>query len=568
MRYFTIIVVAFLLCSCTKEQTGKSRPNVIMVLIDNQGYHELSRNGHQIVQTPHMDGLSREAVNFTNFHAPPFCSPSRAALLTGRYALRAGIYNTVGGVSILHRNETTVANILKKEGYQTGVFGKWHLGSSYPYAPRFRGFDEVFVHGGGGVSQLGDYFGNDHIDATYEHNGTFVKSEGFSTDVLFDQAIGFIEGKKQRKEQFFCYISTPAVHFPTNRHPETTQRLLDRGAPDDKYLALHSMIENVDDNIGKLLDYLDETGQNENTLLIVASDQGVNDRGAPQHRSGEFQNRGLSYDEKHHVYCMVQYPPFTTNNGGDTGQLTGMVDIAPTILDVCGVAIPSNMDGQSLKPILAGSDQWDEERKLIIQCPRSRTLKKWENVAVKYKTWRLVDRRSLYNTENDFGQLNDVSGQYPDLVDELTSTYEQFWNSLPPSGTLLSPHVIGHEESPDTRLVAMDWYEGHAPWTQQGLKNKSSQGKWRIEVARDGKYQFELRRYPREADMPVEARSATLKIGKTTMEKQMNVEATNVVLEADLKKGTYDMTTIFVPPSDSVGHVAWGANYVHVSYIN
>lgn len=568
MRYSPVVLLLSLIFSCTEKIVEENRPNVIMVLIDNQGYHELSRNGHQIVQTPRMDQLSLEAVNFTNFHAPPFCSPSRAALLTGRYALRAGIYNTVGGVSILHRDETTIADILKSEGYQTGVFGKWHLGSSYPYAPRFRGFDEVFVHGGGGVSQLGDYYGNDHINATYEHNGTFVKSEGFSTDVLFDQAIGFIEGKKQKKEQFFCYISTPAVHFPTNRHPETTQRLLDRGAPDDKYLALHSMIENVDDNIGKLLDYLDKTGQKENTLLIIASDQGVNDRGAPQHRSGKFQNRGLSYDEKHHVYCMVQYPPFTTGNGGDTSELTGMVDIAPTILDVCGVKIPSNLDGQSLKPILTGKEKWNEERKLIIQCPRSRTLNKWENTAVKYKSWRFLDGKLLYNTADDFGQKKDVSSEYPELVAQLTETYDQFWNSLPPSTSLLSSHVIGHEQAPDTRLVAMDWYEGHAPWTQQGLKNKTSQGKWRIEVARDGKYQFELRRYPREAPMPVEARSATLKIGETSVEKQMVTNATNVVLEAELKKGTYDMTTIFEPPLDSAGHVAWGANFVHVSYIN
>ncbi len=546
------------------QEAKTPRPNVVLVLIDNQGYHELSRNGHQIVKTPQMDNLSQVAVNFTNFHAPPFCSPSRAALLTGRYALRAGIYNTIGGVSILHKNETTVASMLKQAGYQTGVFGKWHLGASYPYAPRFRGFDEVFVHGGGGVSQLGDYYGNDHIDATYQHNGKFVKSEGFSTDVLFDQAIRFIDEKKQGEQPYFCYITTPAVHFPTNRHPETTRRLLERGAPDDKFLALLSMIENVDDNIGKLLEYLKESNQLDNTLLIVASDQGVNDRGAPSHRSGQFQNRGLSYDEKHHVYCMIQYPPLTTANGGDTDQLTGMVDITPTILDICGVEPAQKLDGQSLKPILAANHQWDNERKLIIQCPRSRTLNKWENTAVKYQKWRLVDGEKLYNTETDYGQLNDVAGQNPQLVKELTAAYEKFWQSLPEPSSLLAVHVLGHQEAPDTRLVAMDWYRGGAPWTQQSLKNRSAQGVWKVEIAREGTYRFELRHFPREHPMPIEAETATVQIGDRQKTIPLKQGVDEAVIYLHLEEGVYDFTTTF---ENKDTENSWGANFVHVHYI-
>ncbi|MEQ6120694.1 sulfatase-like hydrolase/transferase [Reichenbachiella sp. MALMAid0571] len=569
MKYLLILFTTIAFFSCNeKKKVQESKPNVVVVLIDNQGYFELSRNGHQVVQTPRIDKLASQAVNFTDFNAPPFCSPSRAALLTGRYALRAGIHNTVGGVSILHKNETTMAEILKKEGYHTSIFGKWHLGSGYPYAPKYRGFEEVFVHGGGGVSQLGDYYGNNHINATYEHNGKYEKSKGFSTDVLFDEAIKYMDVKKRNAEPFFCYISTPAVHFPTNRHPVTSERLLKRGAEDNEYLALYSMIENVDDNVGKLLDYLKEAGLKENTLVVLASDQGVNDRGAAEHRSGSFKNRGLSFDEKHHVYCMIQYPKLTDKNPGDNDELTGMVDVLPTILDVCGIDQPTNLDGQSLKPLLDGSGDWDDERKLIVQCPRSRVRNKWENTSVKYKKWRLVDGKELYNIENDFGQKNDLATDNPELVDELTKTYESFWNSLLSADELISAHILGASEAPHVRLVAMDWYEGDAPWTQQGLKNKTAQGKWLVDIARDGKYKFELRRWPREAPFAIEAEAAIVEVGDVKAQSDIDVTDSEAILELELKKGRYDMITTFQPPRDSIDHPDWGANYVHVSYIN
>ncbi len=568
MRYLLVLTVTLLFFSCAEKTVLKSKPNVLVILIDNQGYYELSRNGNEIVQTPRIDALSTTAVNFTDFYAPPFCSPSRSALLTGRYALRAGIHNTVGGVSILHKDEITMADILKKEGYSTGVFGKWHLGSSYPYAPKFRGFDEVFVHGGGGVSQLGDYYGNNHIDATYSHNGKFVKSNGFSTDVLFDEAIKYMDGKKRSDEPFYCYLTTPAVHFPTNRHPETTRRLLDRGVEDSKYMALYSMIENVDDNIGKIMDYLESSGLKENTIVVLASDQGVNDRGAPMHRSGEFQNRGLSFDEKHHVYCMIQYPKLTDKNPGDNDKLTGMVDVLPTILDICGIEEPLNLDGESLKPLLVGSSDWNDERKLIVQCPRSRVRKKWENTAVKYKKWRLVDGKELYNIENDFGQKTDVAGDYPEIVKELTNTYETFWNSLAPAESLISAHILGADEAPEIRLVGMDWYQGDAPWTQQGLVNRKSQGKWRVHIENDGKYQFELRRYPREKIMPIEAVSASIKIGDVEAKVDIDKADSDAILYLELKKGSYDMITTFKDPEHTESKDGWGANFVHVSYLD
>ena len=561
-----LLLILSLLISVLSMTTAyaSDKPNVVVVLIDNHGYYELSRNGHPVVQTPRIDRLSQTGVNFTDFNAPPFCSPSRGALLTGRYALRYGIHNTVGGFSILHRDEVTLADRLKSVGYRTGVFGKWHLGMSHPYTPDFRGFDEHFIHGGGGVSQLEDYYGNNHMDATYTHNGQYVKSRGFSTDVLFDQGIDFMN--RNRENPFFCFITTPAVHFPTLLHPETGKRLMDRGVTDKKQLPIWSMIENVDDNVGRLLDYLDESGLNENTLLFLMSDQGVNDRGVT-HRAGEGTKRGVQYDEKHQVYCMVQYPKLTGSKPGDRSELTGMVDVLPTILDVCGLDQPSNLDGKSMKPLLADVPGWDEERQLIIQCPRTRERSKWGNVSVKYKKWRLVDGKELYNIEEDFGQTKNLFGEHPNLVHKLTATYETFWNSLPPQQALLSAHVLGAKEAPSVRLNGMDWYEGGHPWPQQALAKRTEQGKWRVEIARKGTYRFELRHYPREEPRPVKAVGATVQVGNKTISIPLNINATHAVLHVPLQTGFYDLITTFQHPDDHDGKQEWGAYYVYVDYM-
>lgn len=562
---FTNCLLLLLVVSIQPAFSKEAKPNVVMVLIDNHGYYELSRNGHPVVHTPRIDKLAETGVNFTCFNAPPFCSPSRTALLTGRYALRAGVHDTVGGVSILHKDETTMADILKSAGYKTAVFGKWHLGMSYPYTPDCRGFDEHFIHGGGGVSQLEDYYGNNHMDATYIHNGQYVKSRGFSTDVLFDQGIDFMN--RHRESPFFCFISTPAVHFPTLLHPETGKRLMARGVKDKTNLPIWSMIENVDDNVGRLLDYLEESGLKENTLLILASDQGVNDRGVT-HRAGEGTKRGVQYDEKHHVYCMVQYPKLTEIKPGDGPELTGMVDVLPTVLDVCRIKPPGNLDGQSLAPLLANSSTWNDERKLIVQCPRKRERVKWDNASVKYTKWRLVDGKELYNIEDDFGQTTNVFEKHPELVMALKAEYDKFWNTLPPADALLSAHVLGAEDAPSVRLVGMDWYLGAKPWTQQGLKNKTSQGAWRVNIARDGNYSFEMRQYPREEPRAIEAESAMVEVGDVKGSVQLNVLDTKAIVNMTLRKGLYDMMTTFVPPADSMGQKKWGANYVYVKYVS
>ncbi|MCK4999127.1 MAG: sulfatase-like hydrolase/transferase, partial [Anaerohalosphaera sp.] len=190
-------------------QTSKSKtkhPNVILIITDDQGYGDLACHGNKIIKTPNMDSLYAQSTRLTNFHVGPTCAPTRAALMTGRYCNRTGVWHTVMGRSMLRKDETTIANVFTDTGYKTAFFGKWHLGDNYPFRPQDRGFQEVLAHGGGGITQAPDHWNNDYFDDTYFHNGTHKKCTGYCTDVWFENAIKFIEQNKNRP--FFCYLAT------------------------------------------------------------------------------------------------------------------------------------------------------------------------------------------------------------------------------------------------------------------------------------------------------------------------------------------------------------------------
>lgn len=545
---------------------AKSTPNVVLILTDNQGYFELGCKGNPYLRTPNIDDFARNGVDFCNFHAENFCSPSRAALLTGRQPMRYGVHNTIGGVSLLSPAELTLAERLKAAGYRTGIFGKWHLGMSHPFHPSRRGFDEVFVHGGGGIGQLEDYAGNRHMNAHFQHNGEWVESSGFSTDVLFDQALQFIASSGNTP--FFCYIPTPATHFPVQAEPKALARIKERGITSEQAnLSLLSMIENIDDNVGRMVRRLAELKLRENTLIIFMTDQGVGDRGAAQPvwpQKDRQHDLGNASEGKHRVFCMMQMPGLT--KAGENHALACIRDLCPTILEVCGVEIPSNLDGRSLVPLLRGADEWSDERLLVMQCPRARVREKWKHAAVKQGVWRLVSGGRLYNIEHDSLMENDVSAEHPEIVDRLNRAYDMFWQSLPPEEDVLQRHVLGAVESPSTLLCAMDWREGGAPWNSGALRDGfRGQGEWFVNVARRGRYRVTLGRTMRETPLPIGATHARVTIGPFGAETSMSVTDTAAELELELEPGNYRFKTYFQASAEP--EQTWGANFAYVERI-
>jgi len=565
----SIIIFSQIESGQCKWKNQNNPPNVLLILTDNQSYYELSCNGHNIVRTPNIDKFADEGVVFDNFFASPFCSPSRSEILTGRYALKSGIHNTIGGVSLLSKNQTLLTDLLREAGYKNAIFGKWHLGNEYPYNPLYRGFDKSFIHDGGGIGQLPDYYSNTHINAYYNDNGNIVPSCGFSTDVLFSKAELFI--KQNKDNPFFCFISPPATHSPWQAHPEKLIELEKRGVNgSDNEMALYSMIENIDDNVGVILNFLDSLRLREKTFVIIATDQGMRYRGLD--KSPPEINFGLPdhvFDNRHRVFCMMQCPEIIKSTGKVT-FLTGIIDITPTILDITGLPVPSNMDGKSLKPILTGNvKDWDKERTMIIQCPRERERIKNQNVSVKTNKWRLINGSLLFDAENDPYQLKDISDSYPLVVDSLNKIYNDFWKSLPPVTEIFPVRqFLWAPDSSEIRLNAMDWYIDDSPWTQNQIDKKDHQGIWAVDVNKTGKYRFELRRFPREASNPVGADDAAVQIGNLKVRTAMQRSDEKAVLEIELKKGKYDLQTFFEEKTDTGDKIKeWGAYFVYIKYL-
>lgn len=203
------LIILLLVNSCKKQE---EKPNVILIMTDDQGYGDMSCHGSPYVQTPAIDGLYQESVRLTDFHVDPCCAPTRSALLTGSYSSRAAVWHTIGGRSLLKEGMTTIADLFQENDYETGIFGKWHLGENYPFRPQDRGFKEVLVHGGGVVGSNPTYWGNDYYDDTYLHNGEFEKYEGYCNTVWFDEAADYIE--KNQDSPFFAFVSTNIPHAP------------------------------------------------------------------------------------------------------------------------------------------------------------------------------------------------------------------------------------------------------------------------------------------------------------------------------------------------------------------
>ena len=335
------------------------RPNVIIVITDDQGYGDLSCHGNPILKTPHLDALYAESVRLADYHVSPTCSPSRSAIVTGHWTNRTGVWHTIMGRSMLRENEVTMGQIFKDAGYATGMFGKWHLGDNYPFRPEDRGYTEVMRLGGGGVGQTPDYWDNAYFDGSYWHNSVPEPVKGFCTDVFFDYAKRFIRAQKLAGKPFLAWIATNAPHGPMHAPEGASAPYRDQGT----HLAnFYGMIANIDDNVGALRALLDEEGLTENTIFIFTTDNGTSS-GAKVFNASMRGAKGSEYDGGHRVPFFVHWPDGELSGGRDVMPITAHVDVLPTLIDLCGVAAPKEItfDGVSLEPLLRGdSEDWPD----------------------------------------------------------------------------------------------------------------------------------------------------------------------------------------------------------------
>jgi arylsulfatase A-like enzyme len=528
-------------------------PNVILVITDDQGYGDVAAHGNTMIRTPNLDELHARSVRLTNFHVDPTCAPTRSALMTGRYSCRVGVWHTIMGRSLLRRDEVTLADLFAASGYRTAMFGKWHLGDNYPYRPQYRGFQEVLCHGGGGVGQTPDFWGNDYFDDTYFHNGKPEKFTGYCTDIWFDGAMRFVEAN--RKGPFFVYLATNAPHGPYLVAPEYSEPYVARGVP-RPMAEFYGMITNIDDNMNRLQRKLIELGLAENTLLIFMTDNGTAAGVAGNQKEGETGwkgfnagmkgQKGSEYDGGHRVPCFFHWPGGGLAGGRDVDRLTAHVDILPTLAEICGLAVPEAvaLDGSSLVPLLAGPTNDWPERTLFVESHRIDHPEPWRQSAVMTQRWRLVDGQELYDMVEDPGQAKNVAGENAEVVKQLRVAYERRYADVSRRFAEYCPIVIGAEQENPTTITAHDWHAEQVPWNHEQIRKMPYQnGFWAIDVARPGKYRFTLRHQPAQATFALEAKTARLKIGETEATQPVPAGATAVSLEVELKQGETRMQT-------------------------
>ncbi|MEM0968522.1 MAG: arylsulfatase, partial [Verrucomicrobiota bacterium] len=402
LRLFRTFV---LICAFSFAPTSWGRqPNVIVIITDDQGYGDLSITGNTIVETPHMDRLATEGAWLDQFYVSPVCTPTRATLMTGRYNYRTRAIDTFKGRAVMEPEEVTLAETLKEAGYATGIFGKWHLGDYYPTRAIDQGFDEAVVHQGGGLRQPSNPpEGDRYHDPILFHNGEPKRYEGYCTDIYFDEAARFIEEKAKGEAPFFAYIATNAPHGPFDEPP--TRDLYEEYLakfPGDKRAAtkaaFYSMIKNVDDNMGRLAEKLNELEIDEETLVVFLTDNGPAGGGS----AGPYRGAKASvYNGGIRTVCFWRWPG-TIDPGSKAFQTTAHIDLMPTILDFCEVKPPEGVtfDGRSVRPLMAEKGvmkiQGWEDRHLFFQWHRGDEPVLYHHFAVvgPQGQWKLLNNSS------------------------------------------------------------------------------------------------------------------------------------------------------------------------------
>ncbi|MBM4028323.1 MAG: arylsulfatase, partial [Planctomycetes bacterium] len=467
------------------------RPNVLIILADDQGWGDLSVHGNTNLRTPHIDSLAQDGALLERFFVCAVCAPTRAEFLTGRYHSRGGVRGVSTGQERLNTDEKTVAHAFKAAGYATGAFGKWHNGSQWPYHPNARGFDEYYGFTSG---HWGEYF-----DPPLEHNGKFVRGQGYITDDLTDHALAFMEQNRDRP--FFCYLPFNVPHSPFCVPREFWDRFKDKSmalrarAGDKEDLDVTrcalAMVENIDWNVGRLLGKLDDLRLRDNTIVIYFSDNGPNSwrwNGGMKGRKGSTDEGGLR------VPFLIRWPG-RIEAGARVRAIAGAIDLLPTLTSLAGIARVGDkpLDGKDLSPLLRGAaDNWPDRRIFSHQNNR---------VSVRTQQYRLDDRGALFDMAADPEQSTNIAKQQPEVAARLQQAVAEWRAEVLPKGPDDRPFPVGYREFPMTPLPARDGVahggvrrSANAPNCSYFVNWTSPDDRmtWDIEVHTAGEYEVAL----------------------------------------------------------------------------
>ena len=451
-----VLLASLLACAVTIRAAAPAKPiagaqpNIIFILTDDQGYGDISAHGNPVLKTPHLDRLRAEGVRFTDFHVSPTCSPTRSALFTGRHEFKNGVTHTVLERERMTLAATTLPQVLQSAGYTTGIFGKWHLGDEAEYRPESRGFDEVYIHGGGGIGQTypgscGDAPGNTYFNPTLLHNGKFEKTSGYCTDLFYAQATQWIDAQRRAKKPFFAYIPSNTPHGPYIARPEDRALYAGKGL-EPATENFFGMIHNIDQNIGRLLAKLDEWGIAQNTLVIFMNDNGGT-AGVKVFNADMRGQKGSAWLGGTRANSFWRWPG--TLQPADCGVLSAHIDFFPTLAAIAGAKVPAavaqaQIEGRSLVPVLQNPAAKLPDRYQFTHQGRWPKLSdpneaKFKVAAVRNTRWAMVSENGgrtpnwqLFDLSVDYAQKNNVIAQHPEVARELSAAFDQWWSECLP----------------------------------------------------------------------------------------------------------------------------------------
>lgn len=480
------------------------RPNILLILTDDQGWGDVGVHGNSIISTPTLDRLAGESVRLNRFYVSPVCAPTRAALLTGRYPERTGVSGVTSRREVMTATETTMAEVFSDAGYVTGCFGKWHNGAQMPLHPNGQGFDEFFGFCGG-------HF-NLYDDAVLERNGRPVQTKGYITDVLADAAIEFIRSHHQ--QPFFCYVPFNAPHGPFQVRQDLFDKYND-GAIDEKTAAVYAMVENIDSNVNRLLTTIRDVGKQRETIVVFLTDNGPNGKrfnGAMRGAKGSVHEGGCR------VPCFIRWPGRLASKSLD--QMTAHIDLLPTLAEWSGIELDPDVpiDGKSLVALIdEGTDSQLQDRVILTYRPNQADLSKFGRAAVRSDQYRLTIERgvvSLFDMDADPSQRTDVIDEHPKVAEQMESQIRDYVRAITPGivdpkRVPITPQRPVFIPSVDAELTGglqfadgISWSHG---WVDQ-WRSQDDEMTWQVDFAREGRYEIKLHYVCDSKDVSVDTR--------------------------------------------------------------
>lgn len=417
--------------------------------------------------------------------------------MTGLYALRNKAGMVPAGRNLMRRDIPTMPQIFANSGYATGLFGKWHLGDTYPHRPMDRGFQRVVWHKGWGLASEVE-FDNSYCRTRYFDEMEQKQSEEFCANLWFDEAMTWMGEQVERKQPFFAYIALNTPHSPFDPLPED-YALYKGKVGDERAEKFFALIHNIDWNYGRLDRWLGEKGIRDDTIVVYMNDNGTS-AGSGVFTAGMRGRKGSEYEGGHRGICFVRWPNGGFDGPRDLGEATHLTDMLPTFVDVCGLTPESDagFDGVSLMPLLLDRSASLDDRKLIVQYGGRNRPAKYRQSAVLWNRWRLVNGVELYDLSSDPEQATNVASRYPEITQSLKRHYEAYWTEIESSIDEVEPLLIGHGKEPYTDLTSVSWIEVDCDNrnTVANAIRADRGGDWQIEAERSGAYCVQLSRWP------------------------------------------------------------------------